>query len=344
MAAKFADISLLHRAVPEADPKSLKVVAALEYSVGLLAKMTFCLFATALLCAGSPAASATFYVSPHGNDAWTGMVPSPTADGNDGPFASVTHARDAIRQLKARQGRPLAPITVEIRGGTYYLNETITFTARDSGTRESPISYVAYKGERPLFCAGRAITGWRPYRGNIQRVFIPEVKSGEWYFRSLFVNGERVVRARYPNVVPSDPYRKGFLYARDGDEDVAISGIHNKDDWLLYAIDVPVNGIYAVWMCYGNGMHIDMGGRTSIDVDGSARVPLMHLPDTGGFGAHRWRRAAELRLSAVRHFLKWRNDQAGGLDLDKFAFCDDGEWTPKDGNPASRRSGSRYHR
>ena len=95
--------------------------------------------------------------------------------------------------------------------------------------------------------------------------------------------------ARYPNVVPSDPYRKGFLYARDGDEDVAISGIHNKDDWLLYAIDVPVDGIYAVWMCYGNGMHIDMGGRTSIDVDGSARVPLMHLPDTGGSAAHRRR-------------------------------------------------------
>ena len=43
---------------------------------------------------------ADFYVSTIGNDDWSGKLPEPNADGTDGPFATVTRARDAVRLMK----------------------------------------------------------------------------------------------------------------------------------------------------------------------------------------------------------------------------------------------------
>ena len=74
-----------------------------------------------------------FYVSPLGNDAWSGKLAEPNRAGTDGPFATLTRARDAIRAMPARQ--PLRkPVTVYVRGGVYTLNATLVFLPEDSGT------------------------------------------------------------------------------------------------------------------------------------------------------------------------------------------------------------------
>ncbi len=44
------------------------------------------------------AIAADFYVSEKGSDAWSGKLPD--TKGNDGPFATLTRARDAVRVLK----------------------------------------------------------------------------------------------------------------------------------------------------------------------------------------------------------------------------------------------------
>ncbi len=142
-------------------------------------------------------AAATLYVAADGSDAWSGTLPQPKADRTDGPFATLTRARDAVRQLK--QAGPLqAPVTVMIRGGVYELTEPLILTPADSGTRECPISYVAYPGEKPIISGGRVITGWQKGEGELWTVEIPEVKSGQWYFRQVFANGRRAARARLP--------------------------------------------------------------------------------------------------------------------------------------------------
>ena len=48
-----------------------------------------------------PAGGTVFYVATNGNDAWSGRLPAPNDAKTDGPFATITKARDAIRQLKA---------------------------------------------------------------------------------------------------------------------------------------------------------------------------------------------------------------------------------------------------
>jgi parallel beta-helix repeat protein len=163
-----------------------------------------------------------FYVSPNGNDAWTGL--EPTEHGKNGSFATIARARDRIRELKQQQGGTLKqPVTLFLRGGTYFLQETLSFTAEDSGTRDFPITYKAYQQEKPVISGGRIIKGWQTvtFNGNtVWTVNIPEVKEGKWLFHQLWVNGQRAKRCRYPktgylkvdkapDVTPDTPWQVG---------------------------------------------------------------------------------------------------------------------------------------
>ncbi len=141
---------------------------------------------------------ADVYVSPAGNDAWSGRLPSPNAAKTDGPVASLARARDVARELK-KAGPVPRPITVDIRGGTYSLPEPFRLGPDDSGEKDAPIVFAARRGETPVFSGGRTIGGWTKGDGGIWRTEIPGVKAGQWYFHQLFVNGERRTRARTPN-------------------------------------------------------------------------------------------------------------------------------------------------
>jgi hypothetical protein len=170
------------------------------------------------------AVNTAFYVAPDGRDEWSGTRPTPNRSRTDGPFATLGRAIDAIRQLKARGGGKLdRPVTVFIKGGNYFLDEPLTFTPDDSGTKECPITFKNYKGERVVISGGRAITGWKEVVVEGKRLWaaeIPEVKEGKWFFRELWIDGERRKRARNPNkgylsvaepldVTPQSPWHEG---------------------------------------------------------------------------------------------------------------------------------------
>jgi len=148
----------------------------------------------------SPPAPAgiVFHVAADGNDAWTGRPAAPDAAGADGPFATLERARDAVRALRQAPGGPAAPVTIRVRGGAYRLARPFVLEPQDSGTAEAPVRYEAYPGERPVFSGGRALTGFRR-NGPLWECEIPEVKTGQAYFRQLFVGGGRRPRARAPN-------------------------------------------------------------------------------------------------------------------------------------------------
>jgi len=147
-----------------------------------------------------------FYVSRAGDDAWSGKLAEPNAANTDGPFATIARARDAIRALQSHQ--PLRkPFTVYVRGGVYTLSAPLIFLPEDSGTAKGPITYTAYQGEKVVLSGGREITGWKravesgdENRPELWTAEVPGVKEGQWYFRQLFVDGQRRQRARSPNV------------------------------------------------------------------------------------------------------------------------------------------------
>lgn len=44
-----------------------------------------------------PTGHATYYVATNGSDAWSGTLAEPNPEKTNGPFATLTRARDAVR-------------------------------------------------------------------------------------------------------------------------------------------------------------------------------------------------------------------------------------------------------
>jgi len=139
-----------------------------------------------------------FYVSPHGNDQWSGRLARPNRERTDGPVDSLRGARDAIRILKS-MGTITKPVRVIVMDGTYVLSEPFILSPQDSGTEECPIIYEAAADSKPVFTGGRVITGFKRGENGLWQTRMPEVATGKWYFEQLFINGRRAVRARTPN-------------------------------------------------------------------------------------------------------------------------------------------------
>jgi hypothetical protein len=121
-------------------------------------------------------------------------LPEANADHTDGPFATLAHARDAVRQRKQTGDLP-GPVIVYLRGGRYSLAAPLQFTPADS----APVMYAAYPGETPILDGGRRVSGWQVEQVNGRTAWVADC-SAMHYFRQLFVNGERRCRARLPKV------------------------------------------------------------------------------------------------------------------------------------------------
>lgn len=148
-------------------------------------------------------ADSVFYVSPAGKDQWSGRLAEPAADGRDGPLASLMTALRAARSARETGGRRPESIRILMRAGHYELSEPIHLTAADSGySAAQPLLIANYPGEHPIVSGGRRISGWTRTPGAevAWQAELPEVRAGKSYIRSLFVNGQRAIRARKPNV------------------------------------------------------------------------------------------------------------------------------------------------
>ncbi len=155
-----------------------------------------------------------FYVSPRGNDLWSGSLPDANSNGDDGPFATLRRARDAIREL--RRHKINGQFTVLVRGGTYRLSETLTLGPEDSGTKFRPFIIRAYGKERPVLSGTRPVTGFATHNGRIYKADLKGSAIESYSFRQLFASGKRQVLARFPNFDPRDPIGGGYLYVEDG--------------------------------------------------------------------------------------------------------------------------------
>jgi len=152
----------------------------------------------AVAIVGAAAADVTLYAAPDGNDAWSGRLERASADGTDGPVASLAGGRDAVRRLRA-DGAPEEPVRVVFAEGEYRMTEPVTFTPDDSGTADCPVVYEAAPGAEPIFTGGRRIAGFAAGEDGVWVARVPGVAEGDWYFEQLFVNGRWATRARSPN-------------------------------------------------------------------------------------------------------------------------------------------------
>ena len=108
-------------------------------------KRTVCaVLAAAILLTGMnitaiAAQKVTLYVSPDGSDSSKGTI--------DAPLRTLNGARKTVQQhIEAGN-----TVDVIFRGGEYRMDTSVSFTAADSGTKDAPVTYKAYEGERVEF-------------------------------------------------------------------------------------------------------------------------------------------------------------------------------------------------
>lgn len=208
-------------------------VIPMNSGLRLLSLLSCCL-------ACSTALAGDYFVATDGSDAEPGT--------QERPFATIARARDAVRGMIERG--LTKDITVVIRGGNYRVTEPIVLGLKDSATEEHSITYKAAPGEKPVISGGRVIRGWTVGDDGIWRAELPDVKSGKWSFRQLWVNGSRAQRARYPNEgyfraekVGADrrtnfQFLEGDLRSYDDVQDVELVFLH---DWSITR--VPLKSI-----------------------------------------------------------------------------------------------------
>ena len=147
-----------------------------------------------------------------------GSSPSTATIGSRSVFVSPTGSDTAagtqaapLRTLKAAQAKVAAllgdpgPVTVHLRAGTYY--EPLVIGPRDSGRPGAPVTWQAFGSEKAVISGGKRLAcSWRTVTLNNATVHSCALRATDPRgFESLFVNGRRLQRARYPNGDPTIP-------------------------------------------------------------------------------------------------------------------------------------------
>lgn len=157
------------------------------------------MLATFFLLGVSTSLPTKMYVSPTGNDAWSGRLVRPNASHTDGPFATIAAARDALRKLQRATAA-----TVLIEPGVYRIVKPIVFGPEDSGSPGAEREFAGASPESSATGGGavisgmRRIGGWKRLPNGWIQTVVPGVQAGTWNFCQLFVNGERRDRPRFP--------------------------------------------------------------------------------------------------------------------------------------------------
>lgn len=145
---------------------------------------------------GSGTSVLELHVGPTGDDSNPGTQAE--------PFATIARARDAVRSMPERAQQP---ISVVLKGGVYYIDEALVFSAADSGAKDAVVEYRSAAGEEAILSGGVTLADleWTAFRDGIFQAKVPEGFATD----QLFVDDKRMPMARYPNFDPEAKYFNG---------------------------------------------------------------------------------------------------------------------------------------
>jgi hypothetical protein len=164
------------------------------------------------------------YVSQTGNDNNIGTKNS--------PFVSFERA---VNELGKFTGK--VPVTIWVGEGTYYLSQTIELSSKYSGSPENPVVFSALPGAKVIIKGSKILNQlkWQKYKDGI---FVTQISEG-LDLDQLFVNGERQIRARFPNYDYNNPLRGG-----EGYQQVTDGTNHRYDEWFSYDPEKFTNKVW----------------------------------------------------------------------------------------------------
>ena len=220
---------------------------------------------------------ADFYVSPKGNDKWSGTLPEANQNKTDGPFATLARAKKAVRALKKKiyknKEKPIdkrfipspykfgsgKDILVLLRGGYYQLDETLILTFEDGEERvetglpsgafefhklkDHYVTYAAYPGEKPVLLGGKLIKKWN--KNN--KVWTTHLNLNS--VNKLYANGRFQTLARTPNkgyFTVAEPSASAEYFKYNNDDLKNWPGIDKSRIIMLLRWHTGINSIVKV--------------------------------------------------------------------------------------------------
>jgi parallel beta-helix repeat protein len=144
------------------------------------------------------------HVATNGQDQWTGREITP--DGENGPFATLGRAQEAVREIIRKDPKGTRPIAVLIHGGTYRLSQPLTFNPADADGRS--ITWQAAPGERPVLSAAKPVGGWERWKADLWKARTPSGLPTS----ALWCGDQAYTRARYPKLISGVRIFTGWLF------------------------------------------------------------------------------------------------------------------------------------
>jgi hypothetical protein len=230
------------------------------------------------------AAETTFYVSPTGNDRWSGRLPQPSADGRDGPFATPARA------LAAAKGG--GPATVRLHGGTYRLTAPLVVDGSLPGLR-----LTAVEGEQPVLSGGEAVGGAQMANGVLSAPLArdPGLDVSIGGSGGGPGGGQRLDAARSGDFDPGDA-RSGWFPAKAVQSNAKSPGSKRQ-------MQLPPGVLKAAWAGPGVRAQALDRERLSDDLLGVASADPNGLLSFGADGQYPYRDGSTVRLLGHPDFL-----------------------------------------
>jgi len=242
-------------------------------------------------------AAREYYVATDGDDNNPGTQAS--------PFRTINKACSQL--LDRHDGLPVGGVTVWIRDGVY--RETVR--PRRSGRPDAPVRFVACPGENPVISGADILdVPWTVHSGKIYKASTTVV------FEQLFVDGQMMQEARWPNTPIRDLIRARHATCDDGtNEAILVDDALPQGDW---------NDAYVHIRAYPGWDY-----RTKRIADYSAGKSI-ELSEVG------W---ADFRRKTMPGDHYWLFGSLAGLDRATEWFLDDESqlvylWCPGDPDPA----------
>ncbi|MBP2301718.1 right-handed parallel beta-helix repeat-containing protein [Azospirillum picis] len=232
-------------------------------------------------------AERTFYVSPLGNDRWSGRLAEPAADGGDGPFATPARALVA-----AEKGS--GAVTVRLRGGTYRLTGPLVVGAGLAGLR-----LTGMEGEEAILSGGEAVGGASLAKGVLSAP-LPREPGLDVAF-----GGQRLDAARSGDADPGDP-RSGWFPGRavtSGSKGAGSKDGGSKDPGSKRRMQLPAGTLKAGWAGPGVRAQALDRERLSDDLLGVVSSDPGGLLTFDGDGQYPYRDGSTVRLLGHPDFL-----------------------------------------
>ena len=143
--------------------------------------------------------AAEIFVAPTGDDHNLGTLTA--------PLKSLSAARDAARKFAGKEG-----VTITLADGSYYLADTLVFTAEDSGTEKYPVVYRAENEGKAVISGGLKLDlKWSAQADGTFKAITPAGLAID----QLFIDGRLQRMARYPNYDANKPTAAYQGYAAD---------------------------------------------------------------------------------------------------------------------------------